>query len=126
MRQANSEVYIRKKKVEKDCKRITRKFNEQRNKNTEMNANVMQKMRKLCDRETAVAVSAATVHLQNDLKQSQRGVASLKHHFAKSEVYISGVTLSCFILPSFVYISLFLRCIDAKGNPKTKPRQERS
>jgi hypothetical protein len=61
MRQANSEVFIRKKKVEKDCKRITRKFNEQRNKHTEMTANVVQKMRKVCDREIAVAVSTATV-----------------------------------------------------------------
>ena len=90
-----------------------------------MTANVVQKMRKVCDREIAVAVSTATVHLQNDLKQSQRGVASLKHHFANSEVHICLVTLSCFLLPFVVYISLYLRCIDTKDNPKAKPRQER-
>jgi uncharacterized protein YciW len=43
-------------------------------------------MRKACVREKDVAVSDAIVHLQHDLKKSQRGAQCLQHNIVKSEV----------------------------------------
>ncbi len=47
---------------------------------------IIKRMRMACERETAVAVADATVHLASDLKKSRRGVMVLRHTLDKSEV----------------------------------------
>ena len=87
MRKANSEMLKLKLKAEKDCKHITVKLMAQKTKSKAEKAVVIDRMRLTCEREIAVAVSDATVHLANDLKKSKRGVMGLQHTLNKSEVY---------------------------------------
>ncbi len=86
MRRANSELYIRKAKAEKDCRNMTKKFREQKSINSEERAIVMARMRMVGERQTAVAVLEATLGLHSDLKKSNRGVESLKYTLQKLEV----------------------------------------
>jgi hypothetical protein len=87
MRKANSEMLKRKLKAEKDCKNMTVKLMAQKAKSKAEEAVVIDRMRLTCEREIAVAVSDATVHLANNLKKSKRGVMGLQHTLNKSEVY---------------------------------------
>ncbi len=86
MRQANSELYVRKTKAEKQCKNMSRLLEAQKTKSIEEKTVVVDRMRKVFERDTAVAVSDATVRLQGDLKKTIRGVAGLKSTLGKTEV----------------------------------------
>jgi hypothetical protein len=91
MRKANSAMYIRKAKAEKDCKSMTRKLKLLKARRTADNARVVEKMQMKCERHTAVAVSDATVHLRNDLQKTIRGMETLKHNLGKSEVKMHDI-----------------------------------
>jgi hypothetical protein len=80
-------MYIRKAKAEKDCKNITRKLKEQKAIKTKEKAAVVERMLQVCERNTAVAVSGATLELACELKQSKRAGEGLKHQLGKSQVY---------------------------------------
>ena len=86
MRQANSELYVRKTKAEKQCKNMTRLLEAQKSKSIEEKTVVVNRMRKVFERDTAVAVSDATVRLEGDLKKTIRGVKCLKSTLGKKEV----------------------------------------
>jgi hypothetical protein len=86
MRKANSELYIRNAKVEKDFKKITQRLKVQKAKSSAEKEVVVERMRMVCDRDIAIAVSNATVHLANDLKKSKRGVEGLQKTLGMSEV----------------------------------------
>ncbi len=77
---------MRKTKAEKQCKNMSRLLKTQKTKSIEEKTVVVDRMRKVFERDTAVAVSDATVHLQVDLKKTIRGVAGLKSTLGKTEV----------------------------------------
>jgi hypothetical protein len=83
MRRANSELYIRKAKAEKDCRNMAKKLRKQKSLNSEERATVVARMRMVGERQTAVAVLEATLGLHSDLKKSKRGVESLKYTLQK-------------------------------------------
>jgi hypothetical protein len=66
---------------------MTRKFKEQKAINTKEKATVVDRMVKVCERDTAVAVSGATLELAGELKKSKRAGEGLKHKLGKSQVY---------------------------------------
>jgi hypothetical protein len=82
MRKANSELYIRNAKAETDCKKITQRLKGQKAKSSAEKEIVVDRMRMVCEREIAIAVSNATVHLASDLKKSKRGVEDYKKRLA--------------------------------------------
>jgi hypothetical protein len=86
MRRANSELHVRKTKAEKKCIKITRLLEIQKAKSSEEKTVVVKRMREVLARDTAVAVSDATVRLEGDLKKSMRGVAALQSTLGKTEV----------------------------------------
>jgi hypothetical protein len=86
MRRANSELYVRKTKAEKKCINMTRLLEIQKAKSIEEKTVVVQRMRQVFARDTAVAVSDATVRLEGDLKKTKRGVAALQSTLGKTEV----------------------------------------
>ena len=86
MRRANTELYVRKNKAEKHCKNMTRLLEAQKSKSIEEKIVVVDRMRRVFERDTAVAVSDATVRLEGDLKKTIRGVTSLKSTLGKKEV----------------------------------------
>lgn len=65
-------------------------------KSREFTAKEVEKMRNACVRDKDVAVSDAIVHLQHDLKKSQRGAQCLQHNIVKSEVPLT-LTLSLIV-----------------------------
>jgi hypothetical protein len=85
MRKANSELYERNAKSEKQCKSMTRKLMEHKSKSIAEKLQVVERMWMACERQTSVAVADATAHLESDLKKSIRGVGGLKHTLGKSE-----------------------------------------
>ena len=88
MQKANSEMYVRKAKAEKDCKNMSQRLKIQKAKSNAERGGIVQRMRMVCERDTAVAVADATVHMASDLKKSMRGVLVLKHTLDKSEVIL--------------------------------------
>ena len=88
MQKANSEMYVRKAKAEKDCKKMSQRLKIQKAKSNAERGGIVQRMRMVCERETAVAVADATVDMASDLKKSLRGVLVLKHTLDKSEVIL--------------------------------------
>ena len=86
MRKANTELYIRKAKAEKDNKKMARELKAQKSKSLEEKTNVVERMRVIYAREKEVAVLDATIALKGDLRKSYRGVECLKHTLRKSEV----------------------------------------
>jgi hypothetical protein len=99
MRKANSELYMRKSKIEKDCTNMARQLKAHKAKTNEERSKVVERMRMVFERKTAVAVSDATVVLQDDLKKSERGVEGLKYILGKSEVHFAFVSLLlCLVL----------------------------
>ena len=86
MQKANSELYMRKCKIEKDCTNMARRLREQKAINSDEKAIVVARMRMVGERQTSVAVSEATLGLQSDLKKSKRGFESLKYTLGKLEV----------------------------------------
>ena len=88
MQKANSEMYVRKAKAEKDCKNMSQRLRIQKAKSNAERGGIVQRMRMVCERETAVAVADATVHMASDLKKSMRGVLVLQHTLDKSEVIL--------------------------------------
>ena len=86
MQKANSEMYVRKAKAEKDCKKMSQRLKIQKAKSSEEKTVVVKRMREVLARDTAVAVSDATVRLEGDLKKSMRGVAALQLTLGKTEV----------------------------------------
>ena len=83
---------MRKTKAEKQCKNMTRLLEAQKSKSIEEKTAVVNRMRKVFERDTAVAVSDATVRLEGDLRKSNRGVECLKHTLWKSEVFFCYIT----------------------------------
>jgi hypothetical protein len=81
MRKANSELYIRKANAEKIAN-ITHTLKAHKAKSTAESVKVVQRMRMVCERETAVAVLNATAHLASDRKKSMRGVRVCKKCWA--------------------------------------------
>ncbi len=103
MQKANSEIYVRTAKAEKDCKNMSQRLKIQKAKSNAERGGIVQRMRMVCERETAVAVADATVHMASDLKKSMRGVMVLKHMLDKSEVrLILGGRKTCEALAIFV------------------------
>ena len=88
MRKANSELYVRKNKAEKQCKNMARLLEAQKSKSINEKNVVVERMRKVFERDTAVAVADATVRLEGDLKKTIRGVTGLKSTLGKTEVTI--------------------------------------
>jgi hypothetical protein len=86
MRKANTEMYMRKAKAEKECKNMARQLKAQKSKSLEEKANVVERMRVVFEREIDVAVSDATMVLKGDLKKCNRGVECLQHTLGKAEV----------------------------------------
>jgi hypothetical protein len=106
MRKANSELYIRNAKVEKDFKKITQRLKVQKVKSSAEKEVVVDRMRMVCDRDIAIAVSNATVHLASDLKKSKRGVAGLQKTLGMSEViYFEYARLECEALAIFCCVA---------------------
>jgi hypothetical protein len=91
MRKANSELYMRKSKIEKDCTNMARQLKAQKAKTNQERSKVVERMQMVFERKTAVALSDATV--QDDLKKSERGVEGLKYILGKSEVHFAFVSL---------------------------------
>ena len=89
MRCANSAIYVQKAKAEKQVKQITQKYKEQKLKSIAETSKVVERMQKVCERRTSVAVHDATVHLQRDLTTSIRGEKGLKYTLGKSKVHFS-------------------------------------
>ncbi len=101
---------------------MTVKLSAQKAKNKAEEAVVIDRMRLTCEREIAVAVSDATVHLTNDLKKSMRGVMGLQRTLNKSEVYSFFCHVTQSVKPSpfflgfrvstylFFYSIFFCRC----------------
>lgn len=77
---------MRKTIAEKKCKKITRLLEIQKAKSNEEKTVVVKRMREVFARDTAVAVSDATVRLEGDLKKTMRGVAALQSTLGKTEV----------------------------------------
>ena len=77
---------MRKTKAEKKCIKITRLLEIQKAKSSEEKTVVVKRMREVLARDTAVAVSDATVRLEGDLKKSMGGVAALQSTLGKTEV----------------------------------------
>jgi hypothetical protein len=90
MRKANTELYVRKQKAEKNCKNMTRLLEAQKSKSIEDKKVVVERMRRVFERDTAVAVSDATLRLEGDLKTTLRGVNCLKSTLGKKEITISN------------------------------------
>jgi hypothetical protein len=88
MRKANSELYVHKNKAEKHCKNKARLLEAQKSKSINEKNVVVERMRKVFERDTAVAVADATVRLEGDLKKTIRGVTGLKATLGKTEVTI--------------------------------------
>ena len=87
MRCANSEMYVQKAKAEKQVKQIAQKYKEQKLKSIAETSKVVERMQKVCERRTSVAVHDATVHLQRDLTTYKRGEKGLKYTLGKSKVH---------------------------------------
>ena len=65
---------------------MTRLLEAQKSKSIEEKIVVVERMRRVFERDTAVAVSDATVRLEGDLKKTIRGVTCLKSTLGKKEV----------------------------------------
>ncbi len=76
---------------------------------------VIDRMRLTCEREIAVAVSDATVHLANDLKKSKRGVMGLQHVETQTMPFRSSHCTSCTSA-----IAKEQRCVKQNENRKVK------
>ena len=79
---------MRKNKAEKQCKNMARLLEAQKAKSFFEKKVVVERMRKVFERDTAVAVADATVRLEGDLKKTIRGVTGLKSTLGKTEVTI--------------------------------------
>ena len=90
MQKANSELYMRKCKIEKDCTNMARQLEAQKAKTNLERTIIVERMRMVFERKTAVAVSDATVLLQDDLKKYERGAEGLKSVLGKSEVHLQN------------------------------------
>ena len=93
MLKANSELYMRKSKIEKNCTNMARQLKALKAQKAKTNldlerSKIVERMRMVYERKTAVAVSDATVLLQDDLKKSERGVEGLKYILGQSEVHL--------------------------------------
>ena len=83
---------MRKSKIEKDCRNMARQLKAHKAKTNQDRSKVVERMQMVFERKTAVAVSDATVLLQDDLKKSERGVEGLKYILGKSEVHFAFVS----------------------------------
>ena len=91
MRQANSEMFERKGKAEKDCRKLSRKLKDHERKSTEKMVHACEKIRKANKRDMEVAVSCATVGLENALKKRVRGAECLKRNVAEANVFVGDL-----------------------------------
>ena len=110
-----------KSKIEKDCTNMARQLKAHKAKTNQERSKVVERMRMVFERKTAVAVSDATVLLQDDLKKSERGVEGLKYILGKSEVHFAFV--SCFCVLCYIFFLVFAHVSDvgAKQSPCTNP-----
>lgn len=88
MRQANSEMFERKVKAEKDCRKLCTKLKDHERKSTEKMEHACEKIRKANKRDMEVAVMSATVGLEDALKKSVRGAKGLKRNVAQAKVFV--------------------------------------
>ncbi len=135
MQKANSEMNVRKAKAEKDCKKMSQRLKIQKAKSNAERGGIVQRMRMVCERETAVAVADATVHMASDLKKSQRGVLVLKHTLDKSEVILIffSCIYSCEALAIFgccvsscIFSFLLFSFVGAEQYSNSKPGTQRT
>ena len=134
MQKANSEMYVRKAKAEKDCKKMSQRLKIQKAKSNAEKGGIVQRMRMVCERETAVAVADATVDMASDLKKSLRGVLVLKHTLEKSEVLpILYLDRTCEALAIFVccvalrlFSFLLFSFVGAEHYSNSKPGTQRT
>ncbi len=134
MQKANSEMYVRKAKAEKDCKKMSQRLKIQKAKSNAEKGGIVQRMRMVCERETAVAVADATVDMASDLKKSLRGVLVLKHTLDKSEVLlILYLDRTCEALAIFVccvslciFSFLLFSFVGAEHYSNSKPGTQRT
>ena len=85
MRQANSEMFERKVKAEKDCRKLSTRLKDHERKSIEKMEHACEKIRKANKRDMEVAVMSATVGLENALKKSVRGAKGLKRNVAQAQ-----------------------------------------
>ncbi len=113
---------MRKSKIEKDCTNMARQLKAHKATTNEDRSKVVERMRMVFERKTAVAVSDATVLLQDDLKKSERGLEGLKYILGKSEVHFAFFCL-CFCVLCYIFVFVFAHVSDvgAKQSPRTKP-----
>ena len=134
MQKANSEMYVRKAKAEKDCKIMSQRLKIQKAKSNAERGGIVQRMRMVCERETAVAVADATVHMASDLKKSLRGVLVLKHTLDKSEVILilyldrTCEALAIFVccVSSCIFSFLLFSFVGAEQYSNSKPGTKRT
>ncbi len=102
MRKANSEMFERKVKAEKHCRRLSRQLKDHESKSNERMAHACAKIRKANERDKLLAVSDATVGLQHELKKSVRGAECLIRNVL--EVKVRDPNPNPILLIGFVYI----------------------
>ena len=84
---------------------MTRKLKEQKAIKTKEKATVVDRMLKVCERDTAVAVSDATLELAGELKKTKRAGEGLKHKLGrKCEALASYYVLHA--VPNICYLLL--------------------
>ena len=86
MWKANSELFGRKVKAEKNCRRLSRQLKDHESKSNERMRHACAKIRKANEREKLLAVSDATFGLQHELKKSVRGAECLKRNVLEVKV----------------------------------------
>jgi hypothetical protein len=86
MRKANSELFERKVKAEKNCRKLSRQLKDHERKSNERMAHACAKIRKTNEREKLVAVSDAICGFQDDLKKRVRGAECLKRNVVEAKV----------------------------------------
>lgn len=79
-------MFERKTKAEKNCRRLSRQLKDHERKSNERMRHACAKIRKAKEREKLLAVSDATVGLQNELKTSVRGAECLKRNVLEVKV----------------------------------------
>ena len=79
-------MFERKAMAEKNCQKLSRQLKDQERNSNERMAHACAKIRKANEREKLVAVSDATVGLQDELKKSVRGAECLKRNVMEAKV----------------------------------------
>ncbi len=109
MRKADSQLFERHLKAEKNCRKHSRQLKDHKRKCNDRMEHACAKIRKTNERDKLVAVSDATVELQDELKKSVRGAECLKRNVVAAKVRYPNPCPFIFIPIAYIWCVFLAR-----------------